>query len=226
MPTQQLMLRCHELANLDESAQRDPDSLIGFFQMFRPDGRALEGLFDSLHCGADLHERLDELYAIAGDDRRPQGGRDAYFIVRRGPMMAEDRAQELATQWLSRVSQLAADVGANDVTELLDPHPEIRVLEGIPPKNPKIENEKSELLVAMQATVPTLCERLAEIDPHAEILRPAYYFNTCDAMVRDYLMWPLYATATKVRDPFAPYFELWRHRVKYRIFNNKRIDLY
>ncbi|QDT12083.1 apolipoprotein acyltransferase [Planctomycetes bacterium K23_9] len=226
MPTELLIRRFHELANLEAPAENDPDALIGFFQMFRPDGRALEGLFDSLDCGRELHRRLDDLYAIAGDDRRPQGGRDAYFIVRRGPLIGAERVGELGTAWLTGMKELAAEVGDEQLVDVLSPLPSIRVLEGIPPKNPKVEHEKSAFLVAMQTAAPAMCEKIANADPHAEMLRPAYYFNTCDPMVRDYLMWPLYAGVTSVKDPFSAYFELWRHRVKYRIFNDKSIDMY
>ncbi len=226
MSTESLLIRCHEMANLEEGTAKDPDSLIGFFQAFRPDGRALAGLFDELNCGADLHERLEELYTVAGDDRRPQGGRDAYFIVRRGPLIGEEEVTALATDWLSRLAELAGEVGDSATGEVLDPIPTIRVLEGIPPKNPKVDREKSAFLNAMQNSATSLCEQIAGADSHAEVLRKAYYFSTCDPMVRDYLMWPLYATASKVREPFGPYFELWRHRVKYRIFNDKQIDFY
>jgi hypothetical protein len=45
-------------------------------------------------------------------------------------------------------------------------------------------------------------------------------------MLRDYLMWPFYGAASALDDPFAPYFELWRHGVKYRIFGETQVDLY
>ena len=65
-----------------------------------------------------------------------------------------------------------------------------------------------------------------DADPVAETLRPAYYFTACDAMLRDYLMWPLYARTTGLNDPFDSYFQLWKHGVKYRIFGEGQIDLY
>ncbi|MEM9588853.1 MAG: apolipoprotein acyltransferase, partial [Planctomycetota bacterium] len=76
-----LLERCQRAAAIEIDPQAQPDDLIGFFQSFRPDGNGLEGLFDDLPLGDLLHQRLAELFSAAGDDRRPTGGRDVYFIV-------------------------------------------------------------------------------------------------------------------------------------------------
>ncbi len=82
LTTEDLIERCHRFAK-SEPEELNADSLIGFFQVFRPDGAELAGLFDDLTAGQQLHERLEQLYFAAGDDRRGDGGRDAYFVVRR-----------------------------------------------------------------------------------------------------------------------------------------------
>ena len=81
------------------------------------------------------------------------------------------------------------------------------------------------LIQTFQQDTSHLVEKV-DAGPLPAILRPAYYFTACDAMLRDYLMWPFYANATGLADPLAPYFELWRHRAKYRIFGESQIDLY
>jgi hypothetical protein len=236
MNTDALLRRFHEWANLAPEQPTDPDSLIGFFQNFRPDGKALEDLFDDLDLVGDLEagdsslsgslsDRLESLYEVAGDDRRPQGGRDAYFVVRGAKPIDPDVARDLATQWLTGVRDLAVAVDDAETVAALDPTPTFRVLEGGPPKHPKAEVEKSNLLRVMQLNVPALVEKL-DVGPHPAVLRPAYYFVACDPMLRDYLMWPLYAAASGQADPMRPYFRLWSHGVKYRIFGDSEIDLY
>lgn len=230
MNTDALLQRFHERASLSPEQPTDPDSLIGFFQNFRPDGRALADLFDDLELGdsavgVSLADRLESLYQVAGDDRRPQGGRDAYFVVRGAKPIDPDVASDLATQWLVGVRELAIAVGDDEAVAALDPTPTIRVLEGSPPKHPKDDVEKSGLLRVMQQNVPSLVERL-DVGPSAAVLRPAYYFIACDSVLRDYLMWPLYARASGQTDPMRPYFRLWSHGVKYRIFGESEVDLY
>lgn len=230
MNTDALLQRFHDRANLRPEQPTDPDSLIGFFQNFRPDGKALVDLFDDLELGgsevgASLADRLESLYQVAGDDRRPQGGRDAYFVVRGPKPIDPDVAGDLATQWLVGIRDLAIAVGDEEAVAVLDPAPTVRVLEGSPPKHPKADDEKSGLLRVMQQNVPSLVERL-DVGPSARVLRPAYYFIACDAMLRDYLMWPLYAKAAGHADPMRPYFRLWSHGVKYRIFGESELDLY
>ncbi len=224
MSTAELFRNCHEMAGLAPDTSLEPDSLVGFFQVFRPDGDALSSLFDQLDEGDELHVRLQQLYQAAGDDRRPSGGRDAYFVVRNPPPLDPHRAEELARDWLVGLLAIASFANEESVRDALQPIPEIRVLEGIPPKHPKQEHEKSNLLKSVQRTA-RLVERI-DAGPYAEALRPAYYFTACDAMLRDYLMWPLYASVTDLRDPLSPYFELWKHGVKYRIFGESRVDLY
>ena len=227
MTPEDLIQRCHDLiGSVPEDA--DPsngESLIGFFQSFRPDGMALQGMFDGISVGADLQKRLDQLFTAAGDDRRPEGGRDAYFVIRKPEPLDPTVASELTQQWLEGIRKFAEGVDAPTILAALEPELKVRVLEGIPPKHPKDDMEKSDLLKAILQDSSLLTEKV-DAGPLPGILRPAYYFTACDAMLRDYLMWPFYAKATGLTDPLAPYFELWRHRVKYRIFGETQIDLY
>lgn len=227
MTPEQFIQRCHDLIGSvpEDADQSNGESLIGFFQSFRPDGMALQGIFEGIPVATDLQSRLDNLFIAAGDDRRPEGGRDAYFVIRKPDPLDPTVASELTQQWLCGIRQFAEAMNASSILEALLPDVKVRVLEGIPPKHPKDDAEKSNLLKAVLQDSSHLVEKV-DAGPLAAVLRPAYYFTACDAMLRDYLMWPLYAKATGLADPLAPYFELWRHRVKYRIFGETQIDLY
>ncbi len=236
MTTIAFVERCRELAAGSGCGEQTPcspgpelsesESLIGFFQLFRPDGGDLNGLFDALRQGDELSGRLQSAYQAAGDDRRPQGGRDAFFIVRSPSPLSPELAEHHAVTWIQGLQQLAEAVGDTHVAQRLASPPKIRVLEGIPPKHPKQPHERSELLNVFLDHAPALTEKVAGVDAHAELLRPAYYFIACDAMLRDYLMWPFYAEQTGLTDPFESYFTLWTHGVKFRIFQENQIDLY
>ena len=146
-------------------------------------------------------------------------------MIRNPNPLDPEVASELTQQWLDGLRQFAEFMNASSILDALRPEVKVRVLEGIPPKHPKNNAEKSNLLKAVLQASSHLVEEV-DAGPLPAILRPAYYFTACDAMLRDYLMWPLYAEATGLADPLAPYFELWRHRVKYRIFGETQIDLY
>lgn len=224
MSATDLLRKCHNLAGLGPETSLVPDSLVGFFQVFRPDGQALADLFSELEVGDELQARLQQLYTIAGNDHRPSGGRDAYFLVRDPKPVDPQRAEQLGTGWLEGLVAIATHLNDGSICENLQPLPRIRVLEGTPPKHPKNDWEKSSLLRSIQDSS-SLVERI-DAGPLPEVLRPAYYFTACDAMLRDYLMWPLYAEATGLDDPLLPYFELWAHGAKYRIFGETQVDLY
>ncbi len=225
MTTEAIIRRFHELAGSGPDTALDADSLIGFFQTFRPDGAAIAGLYSELDVGDALHERLDRLFSASGDDRRPEGGRDAYFVVRNPPPLDPDLAGQLGRSWIEGLRELAISLGDSVTADVLSPTPMVRVLEGLPPKHPKSDAEKSQLLCAVKDEASKLVLRI-DAGPYPPILRPAYYFTACDSMLRDYLMWPLYAGPSGLKDPLEPYFELWRHGVKYRIFGETQVDLY
>jgi hypothetical protein len=232
-----LFEQCRLAARLDAEAPMHPDSLIGMFQAFRPDGIGLDDAFSGMPCAGDLFRRLERLYRDSGEDQRPQGGRDAYFVIRAPRPIDPIVAESTARQWLENLSELAKATSQPAASTVLSRDIQIRVLEGIAPKHPKDDSEKSELLKVFTNEVPELSHRLVtKSTPRSDcdfldLLRPAYYFIACDASLRDYLMWPLYQPfADQINaapnDPFSPYYDLWRHGIKYRIFSEDQIDLY
>jgi len=236
MSTETFMQRCQQLAAQSGSGSTgttppgpemsDADSLIGFFQTFRPDGEALSELFSVLPQGEALAQRLDGLYRTAGQNQRPGGGKDAFFIVRSPKPLSVEAAEHHGLTWIDGLRRFAESVNDAETAELLNPPPKIRVLEGIPPKHPKQPEHRTNLLEAFLDRCPQLSGKVTDVDPHAELMRPAYYFIACDPMLRDYLMWPFYAQQTGLDDPLRSYFHLWMHGVKFRIFQETQVDLY
>ena len=100
MTPEQFIQRCHDLIGSvpEDADQSNGECLIGFFQSFRPDGMALQGIFEGIPVATDLQNRLDNLFIAAGDDRRPEGGRDAYFVIRKPDPLDPTVASELAQQ--------------------------------------------------------------------------------------------------------------------------------
>lgn len=226
MDEQVLLQRCRTLAGCAPDAPCDGDALIGVLQQFRPDGLGLSNLFDDLPQGPPLQQRLRQLYDVAGDAARPGGGQDAYFIVRNPPSLDPQRAQTAALEWLRSLLTLARETQFDDLVDQLQPLPEVRVLEGIAPKQTKEDLRHIALYRVIKQQAASLCERLSPEDAALKLLRPAYYYAACDWALRDYLLWPLYQRFTQLDDPFLDYFELWRHGVKLRAFSNDRLDVY
>jgi hypothetical protein len=218
--------RCRELARMDPDALVDADAMIGLFQRFRPDGQGLVGLYDDLPNGTEYHRRLGQLYDACGDGRRSAAGRDAYFVVRQPPPLSPEDAESHANAWLAAMHRIAVRTGNDELATQLDPLPQVRVLIGTPPKQPKSDLKSFPLLRAIKVNASSITTGLASHCQVVSLLREAYYFTACDAMLRDYLLWPAYAELLSEPDPMAGYFELWRHGVKLRVFHDDKIDLY
>lgn len=226
IPHNQILRQMGEAIGLAPDAALEDDAFVGFFQAFRPDGNGLAGVFDGLGVGDELLERLTDLFEVAGDDRRPQGGKDAYFVVRNPDEIAPQLVELAGQRWIDRLGDLATSLGRPREAEQLAGVEKVRVLEGIPPKHPKQEHEKTNLLRLLKDAIPTWLEG-TEIDtPLTASLRAPYYFITCDAMLRDHLMWPLYRESLPATEPMEPYFQLWKHGIKWRVYQEKQVDLY
>lgn len=224
-----LLQRMGESVGKSPEEIRSADDLIGYFQSFRPDGRGLAGVFSGVAGGDEVHERLERLFDVAGDDRRPSGGKDAFFVVRNPAEIDPAEVEAAGNEWIEQLKRLGETLGKLNAVEKLAGIERVRVLEGIPPKHPKIAAEKTDLLVLLDEEIPKWLEDAAPDHRIASSLRSPFYFVNCDAMLRDYLMWPMYrrgGIGTRVDDPFSPYFRLWRHGVKWRVFQETQVDLY
>lgn len=209
----------------------DGGGLIGVFQKLRPDGVGVDSRgIDEILTGSEKLDavagRLAQVYETAGDPKRPDGALDAYFIVRNPSPISPEEVEYEAVQFFELLESFASAVGFQPLYEVLSPTPVVRILEGLPPKNPKKQDEKTELLRRVESASDDLCRSLAQQDAVADLLWEPVYFMACDAFLRDYILWPLYAPFVKAEDPFRHYFQLWKHRVKFRIFGKSQIDFY
>ena len=228
--------RLMSVASGHEVNADDSETLVGVFQKFRPDGKSLHKVFERVPAGDAVMQRLRKVYETTGEARRSDGMSDAFFIVRNPAKIDPGEALEVATRFFEQLHQIAIHNDIPELMSVLDPLPTIRIMEGKAPKNPKADSEKSQLLHAMQKQAPVVIDKFLgdqEVDAQllpeqvfAKFLGPAFYFVACDSFLRDYLLWPLVAERSVLDDPFEPYFWLWQHGAKFRIFNNNQIDFY
>lgn len=226
MGPEELLAQCHAATAGLGGTPQTADDLIGLFQTFRPHGDGLESIFAGLRHGDELHARLQPVFDAAGDPRRPTGGMDVYFIVRKPRPIDEGQVELAARRWLSGLAALAESRGQTALRGWLEGGLQVRVLEGKPPKHPKDQEQRSALLLELDRISNELTASLQPSCDATGLLRQAYYFIACDPHLRDYLMWPIYREAGGAEDPLQDYFDLWRHGIKFRTFNNEQIDFY
>lgn len=203
-----------------------PEDAIGFFQALRPDGVELKNIFEDVPHGGELEDRLSRVYELAGDPTRPDGARDAYFVVRKPVRLSVEVVEHAGKTWLNQLEELDRRIGAEQLANLVAAKPEIRILEGQPPKHPRRTGERCNLLNLILGFSKLHVEPLEPQHDTALALRRACYFIACDAMLCDYLLWPVYRDLVSLEDPFEPYFTLWQAGIKFRIFNDQTVDFY
>lgn len=241
-----LLGRCQRLAGKSGGPAWTADDAIGFFQSLRlpgkgptgkgrggkgrggqePSAAGLDELFEGVPHGGELLARLQRVFSASGSGTRPDGMRDAYFVVRQPASMPPDAVEQAGREWLANLAGLDERIGSGGLRELLEPQPRIRVLVGKAPKHPRDTAERARLMIAISEFSERFIAPLQPAEDAALGLRKAYYYIACDAYLRDYLLWPLYRQIVGIADPLEPYFRLWEHGIKFRIFNDQEIDFY
>lgn len=212
-------------------AVTDPKSLIGLIQAFRPGGLPEIDSLLALPGGPEFAGRLQEAFDAVASSARPDSMKDAYFVIRNPPLVDTATLAGHANRFIASVAAVAQAMEGSSV-QFAD-LPDVRILEGKPPKHPRAASEKSELLNVFQTGVPAFIDgRFAHAGASdsrvvGRQLAEALYFVACDSWLREYLRLPLLGGLSDPADQAsAAYFQLWRHGVKYRIFSNHRVDFY
>ncbi|KAB2893925.1 MAG: SMI1/KNR4 family protein, partial [Kofleriaceae bacterium] len=191
-----------------EAAKNWDDEPSGFFlHAFRPDGEGLEPLFDGMPGGVEVLARLQQVFAVAGDD----SGGQAYFIPVAPPAATASALHAWATAYLRKLAQIARHLGARggEAIALTEDALAIEVVVGPAPdvdrvNPPPMTSFVYELVTEFGGSLP-------RPSAHGEYLRDPLYYLACDYELTFYVLWPHIAAKSPIADPFAPYFELWRH---------------
>lgn len=51
----------------------------------------------------------------------------------------------------------------------------------------------------------------AQVNSPAHLMREAFYTLACDYNLEYHLLWPVYRRCSNLVEPFAAYFDLWKH---------------
>lgn len=109
------------------------DRLVGFFQLFRPHGEKLVPALHGLVGANEILPRLMEVYQVTapGWDET-----DAYFLVKKPQPLSKVEAKRLASAHLENIAGIARVLGNQQLLRLLEPIPDIEVIQGSTPWPP------------------------------------------------------------------------------------------
>ena len=171
---------------------------FGFFQSLRENPALVAIALEPVWSGSDVAARLRLVFDFAND---PQ---DAYFVVRKPPVLSADAVQALTHQHRQSLIDLSRTI---DDRELLN---ELKASAAMV--------QPSHLLRSVDDTTSWAIERLGDYlqsvgtEPsYAYRLHEAFYSIACDFFLTWHLMWPWYEPTARFADPFASYARLWAH---------------
>lgn len=187
------------------------DEVYGFFQRFRPDGDRLEEALLPLQYGREVLKRMKAIYAATNSGWSDDESSDGYFVVRNPAPIEPAEAESLVRKHLEQVAKIAEEAGAEELVELLRA-PTYSIAREAAPDSP--DRHDTDLTI-----YDTLCDWVGALEtdpPQVSDLNEAFFSIACDYPLAWYAMWPWFADAAQISDPFEPYFQLWRHGVEYR----------
>ena len=193
---------------------------MGLFHAFRPDGLQDHAFLDAVLGGEEFRDRLNAVFAAVGDGRRSDGMKDAYFIVRDPPHLNIQRAETITQDFVSS-ALVAAGYGESQ--------PALRLLEGKAPKAPRRADEQCTLMKQLCNEIPSGLAARHREGSLGHLLSESLYFLACDQWLCEYVRQPLLESEVENADAercLSAYFELWRHGVKFRIFNDREVAFY
>jgi len=195
-----------DLDQIDSVAwTNEEDHLFYYFDFFRPDGAGVEKAFAGIVGGDEIVERLRLVFQAT----RESFQRYLYFIVCRPLRATRKRLIELTIQHYEKIAQIARQAEALELVELFQSFPKVEVTTEPMPDRRQPDTNCPESWV--YDIVGDWFSILDPIPSDALLMDEAFYSIACDYNIARYLMWPLYRNSTKIEEPFAPYFELWRH---------------
>ena len=93
--------------------------MVGLIQQFRPDPGPLEPVFSETEECREVYSRLQSVFRAAGNPRRSNGMKDAFFIVRDPEPVTEEVLQNAGADFLDQLSALANEQSSFELASKL-----------------------------------------------------------------------------------------------------------
>jgi hypothetical protein len=204
-----------------------------FFQIFRPHGLGVEAAFEGVVLAEEILPRLMEVYEATADGWQRDGAHDAYFVVRNPKPLTAGRAEALCREYLAKVGEIAdrfevpeGDNPVNYVKALVHPSALLKVVQGERPWPPHRDSPEGVVYQVVGEFMSHLQWDLAPVESHAYLMEEGFYTLACDYNLAYHLLWPTYRDLADITEPFAAYFELWKHGAGCRFEDDGGVTLY
>jgi hypothetical protein len=219
MTDESIINRWKRMAGSRSAKALSKDDLVGFFQAFRPYGQDIPTVLEGVAGADEIVPRLLRIYAATAPGWNEH---DAYFLVRRPKPLSQDQVRDLVLAHIQRFAEIAQQIDAIELIEILERPPKVVVVQGQAPWPPGPESVETLMYEARADFMASLTPSVSE----ALLFDEALYYLACDYSLRDYVLWPLYRPSTTIVEPFGPYFEMWTHGVDLRFVGTDLIKAF
>jgi hypothetical protein len=196
--------------------------MAGFFQHFRPDGAGVSAAFEGVEGADEILPRLLQVYEATADGWQQGDSYDGYFIVRNPAPLTARRATELLRLRLERLATMSEAVGCDELTNLLGARLRLEAVAGEAPWPPGDDDPETLIYEVTSEFMESLTPR----ESAALLMGEGLYTIACDFNLQRHIQWPLYRHATLIKEPFRPYFDLWKHGAAFRFVDEQTVRVY
>jgi len=182
-------------------------------------------VFEGVERGDEILERLLLFYKAT----KPGKPEDWYFEIKDPPALPSQEVIRLVTAYLEKLASLARedDTGSKEakrMAKLLKRAPRITIAQGEAPR--RSEEEESQLGALIPYVISDLIIEADAVESLALQLEEGFTLMAADDNISTFILWPLYRDCFETEDPFASYFELWKHGITIDVPDNKHVIAY
>jgi hypothetical protein len=210
----------HRLADATEPVWTEPEQLSGFLQALRYDEDRLELALLPLPHGEAVLARVREMFRVTASPPQTPSG-DAYFVARHPTPLDEPLVLHVARSHLQAVQAIATNAGVAVLEQALV-SPDVVIASGPAPAS----SDRHDTDSLIYDTVSDWIGTLEPDPPWIRELQEAFYGAACDYFIAWHLMWPWFARASDIGEPFASYFALWAHGIDLRFVDDVSVRVY
>lgn len=212
-----LLKRCQAIA--EEPGDWTEDDLAGFFHRYRPSGSGLEKLYADVPRGDEIVKRLKAVLSVDGTD-------EGLSLSVNKPLPVEPaKAVSIVKKFFTNMRRWGNELAEDDLTDAFPANADFVARPGEIGKYRDNKATHEALCVLCDLTEGALSDA-AGPKMAGVIMTEAVYTLVYDFPLTYYIQWPNYAKGFQAKDPFRPHFDMWHHKVKWRLVARKRVEVF
>lgn len=212
-----LFKRCQQIAGAQQKLNRV--GLAGFLNRFRPTGRGLSKLYQDVPHGPEIVQRIKAVMKIDGTNSGP------HLRVNDPLQVTPSQALAIVEKFHRNMRQWGEEIEDEDVGRFFTTELKINIKQSRRKTFP-VSSQMNMAMWSLQGSTYYAIEDCASSSTSAAVMYDAVISLCHDTLLMHYVQWPAFAHCFKTKDPFQPWFDMWRRRITWRLEKGNVVNVF